>query len=660
MTKSRKGNENTAGDAHEPDANVGLDGLRDENVLHLGNRIYLTGRQLNGKKPRQLDILPDLPDIRDRIYQPSLRVLAPAIYPRIAFSIRDQGQTNSCTGHSLAHVIDSLLFSVAGPDEPHRVSARMLYEMALRNDEWANTPHEGSSLRGALKGFFRNGVCLQDDDEQVDGGWILTYERAKQARETRLGAYFRLQPDLSDYHAALNDVGAIYVSAQIHDNWESPVDGRIQPGGQPRGGHAFVIVGYDDEGFWILNSWGEGWGKDGIAHWSYGDWASTIMDAWVLQLGVRAPKAFDVRPGKALPGNASLFGWGDPSRQDILGHFINIDDGRLVLDGKYASPNGFEMQETVKRLTMTESNGGQGFSHLILYCHGGLNSSANCASRIAAWNKNDIFGRNGIYDFHLMWASDLVGEAFGPMSTMSGLAGGGAVDWFFETGPIKAAGQRAWRNMKGDAEAAFGRRKGYDGGYLGLKPLLQGIDKANNRPKVHLVGHSAGSIVIGHLLSAFDRFDLENIGIDSIHLMAPACTVEFFEKHYRPYLEKKSKTPLHDNIYIYMLNDKLEWADRVGLDSPLSPSYSHSLLYLVSRAFEEAPKMPLAGMEIYHGGLKASPKLKFDTSISAVTASTSHGGFDNDAATLTTVMTRILGANLKPGMAPRPDELTGY
>ena len=46
----------------------------------------------------------------------------------------------------------------------------------------------------------------------------LTYEMAKEARGTRLGAYLRLQPDISDYHAALNEVGVIYASAQIHSN----------------------------------------------------------------------------------------------------------------------------------------------------------------------------------------------------------------------------------------------------------------------------------------------------------------------------------------------------------------------------------------------------------------------------------------------------------
>src|SRR6185503_12166757 len=215
---------------------------------------------------------------------------------------------------------------------PERVSARMLYEMAKRNDEWAGSTYEGSSIRGAIKGFYRNGVCTdaRAPDDPGTKDWALTYVMAKEARETRLGAYLRLEPDISDYHAALNEVGVIYASAQIHTGWDHPVDGCITPNGKPVGGHAFAIVGYDDQGFWILNSWGDKWGKEGLARWTYRDWAATIMDAWVLQLGVRAPDAFGAVP-RAGPSSATgLFGFGDPARGDIVGHFVNIDDGRLV------------------------------------------------------------------------------------------------------------------------------------------------------------------------------------------------------------------------------------------------------------------------------------------------------------------------------------------
>lgn len=615
-----------------------------------------------GAKPRtlgryRLDILPDLPDIRDRIYQPTLKPLRTSIYPNIAFTVRDQGEGSSCTGFALAHVIDVLLHRGDLVGEPKRVSARMLYEMAKRNDEWTGTAYEGSSIRGAINGFYRNGICSESlSPDDAPGEWVLTYEMNKDARLTRLGAFYRVQPDLSDYHAALNENGVIYASAQIHENWKTPSpEGMIEPGGQPAGGHAFAIVGYDSEGFWILNSWGAEWGKHGTAHVRYEDWAATMMDAWVLQLGVRAPAAFSAVPRSTPAGTSSR--QAAPNRSDIVGHFINIDDGRYVTSGRYASPSKEEIKETVERLTMDASNNGKGYDHLLIYAHGGLNTEDDEANRIATWQRNDIFGRNRIYNFHLMWASGLLDEAFGPLSdTQAGRAAGAIGDLFFETGAAKVFGSRAWRNMKQDAVAAFTDTREYNGGFIGLDPLLRGLDAAPQRPKLHLVGHSAGAIMLGRLLEALGRFGLKKIELTSIHLMAPACTVDLFKSVYKPYLDGEGALKLQDKIYLYELNDGLESADRVGV--PGLFAYSHSLLYLVSRAYEEQAGMPIAGMQTFADQLPKSSRLLIDYAESAATQSTSHGGFDNDVATLTTIMSRILGQPV--GRPPVKDELTGY
>ncbi len=627
-----------------------------QSTISVGNRVF----RVQTSKSRKLPVLPDMPDIRDRIYRPHMRALHPAIYPRIAFRVQNQEDDSSCTGFALAHVIDFLRFREIGPDSPKAVSARMLYEMAKRNDEWTGSAYEGSSLRGAIKGFFRNGVCSVDTSPDKPGmkNWALTYNMAKEARDIRLGAYFRLEPDISDYHAAINEVGAIYVSAQIHSHWDNPTDGWfIKSGGKTSGGHAFAIVGYDSEGFWILNSWGPNWGRGGVAHWRYEDWSATVMDAWVLQLGVRAPSAFGATPG-ATPSSASglIFG-GDPHRADIVGHFVNIDDGRLVTDGKYGSPNNEEMKETVKRLTMSESNSEKGYDHLVIYAHGGLNALTDEARRIATWKRHDIFGRNRLYNFHLMWGSGFLDEVFGKLSAspVAGRVGGKFFDWMFEAGFGKEIGGYAWRNMKQDARAAFDDIPGYGGGFKGLAPLFEGLDKAEIRPKVHLVGHSAGSIVIGHLLSAWKHFKVDNIDIGSVHLMAPACTVDFFKQHFgSPHAAK-----IRGGIHLYNLTDTLELADKVSAGSFPLPSYSRSLLYLVSRAYEDIPNTALAGMQLYEKAMPNGKKISIDYSkAGGKTSSVSHGGFDNDVATMTTIMSRILGkAAPKPPVA---SELIGY
>ena len=80
--------------------------------------------------------------------------------------------------------------------------------------------------------------------------------------------------------------------------------------------------------------------------------------------------------------------------------------------------------------------------------------------------------------------------------------------------------------------------------------------------------------------------------------------------------------------------------------------YRKSLLYLVSRAFEEQIETPqaLLGTQSYSKGLeKLRPKSLFfhysngRRSANVPTASTTHGGFDNDPAMMNSVLKTVLG-----------------
>lgn len=73
-------------------------------------------------------------------------------------------------------------------------------------------------------------------------------------------------------HAALAEVGILYATATVHSGWVIPLETT------PLGGHAFAIVAYDTQGFWIQNSWGPDWGLRGLAHISYDDWLSNGTD----------------------------------------------------------------------------------------------------------------------------------------------------------------------------------------------------------------------------------------------------------------------------------------------------------------------------------------------------------------------------------------------
>ena len=103
----------------------------------------------------------DAPDFRDFIYRPALVTLKASLPVPEKLHIRNQGATNACTGFSLAAVIDRLIIESNRKinDQHIQVSARMLYDMARRHDEWEGEEDEGSSCRGAIKGWYNMGVC---------------------------------------------------------------------------------------------------------------------------------------------------------------------------------------------------------------------------------------------------------------------------------------------------------------------------------------------------------------------------------------------------------------------------------------------------------------------------------------------------------------------
>ena len=251
-------------------------------------------------------VAPDRADDRDLLYR------APLVQPkaRIVPLARDlpdwsarpaQRDAFSCTGFALASAIDIQLHrqTRALRSAGRTVSPAMLYALATQYDEFLDDLPGGSSLRGAIKGFFHHGACAENLAPYVghDPNWHLDVEAAKDARNTRLGAYYRLRPRLHEYQLAVQEAGAVLVSAHLHDGWQDsdPIKTiRHKPRGH--GAHAFVIIGYDDRGFLIRNSWGDSWGQErglpGCALWTYEDWGENLIDGWVVRLAPNAPRAF--------------------------------------------------------------------------------------------------------------------------------------------------------------------------------------------------------------------------------------------------------------------------------------------------------------------------------------------------------------------------------
>jgi hypothetical protein len=314
---------------------------------------------------------------------------------------------------------------------------------------------------------------------------------------------------------------------------------------------------------------------------------------------------------------------------------------------------------------LRESVDTQAYGHLLIYAHGGLNSPAASAKRIAALK--DGFKRNGIYPFHIMYDTGLVEEL---KDAVVRAFSGRRTEGFFRDLRDRLIEQSdlliedfvrkpvtpIWEEMKRDALRPFHPNPagGMSDGVFVIKAFADALQ--DTHLKIHLVGHSTGGILLGHLLGVLDGLDVPDL-IESCSLMAPACSMAFYEEHYAPRLREPAgggPTVRLPALDIYNLTEKLERDDHVAL------VYRKSLLYLVSRALERQIGKPLLGMQRYSRKLAAQPGLSiyYSSGRRGVATSTSHGGFDNDVATMNTIMTRILGK--APAKPFTKHEMKGY
>jgi hypothetical protein len=495
-----------------------------------------------------LNVRPDPVDFRDKPYSPGLVEIKAFLDPLPIPDefIREQGAEGSCTGHALAAAIDVqnrrrrtdfIAKGMSGAQidalVPEQVSARMIYECAKAYDEFPEDGLQGSSVRGAIKGFFHNGVCSEALAPYVDGDkkWRLTVERAKDARKTSLGSYLRLRHILYDYHAALCEVGSIYASAIVHDGWLQPADGRIALAERDKrriiGAHAFAIIGYDADGFIVLNSWGAKWGENGIAHWSYEDWQEHVLDAWVLRLAVPSEKTFhavggrDPRPTTASGRKASI------PRIEINGHYIHVKDGNYVRSGNYWNDKS-SFVETAERLKNPPA-GATKYEHLLFYAHGGLNEVDDAVDR--AHRMIPVFKELKVYPIFFIWRTGFMeeltdvirGQQDRVLERTAGFTD--ITDRVLEV-MLRPLGRLIWREMKDDAQDAMvagASRNAAGDGWEATQILLGAALEAGM--KLHFVGHSAGAILLGQLLkrAKAEKAKLKE-GLGSVSLYAPGCT----------------------------------------------------------------------------------------------------------------------------------------
>ncbi len=171
-----------------------------------------------------------------------------------------------------------------------------------------------------------------------------------------------------------------------------------------KSGHAVAIVGYNENGFIVQNSWGQDWGEKGFAHLPYEDWMMNATDVRTAQLGV--------------PGTTEL--WESQSEADTTAGLHRAAPGYPsptfdVCRGRRQQRRAVAIRElldlggrflTAVRGDYTRADRGWIKRRVLLYLHGGLNDEEGVARRIVAFR--DLLLDNEIYPLHVIWESGVM------------------------------------------------------------------------------------------------------------------------------------------------------------------------------------------------------------------------------------------------------------
>jgi len=565
---------------------------------------------------------PDPFDARDLEYLPRLEPLPVSVNQRAARHVVLHQEGSSCTGHAVAGLMDTVLSRSLGADGiPPRVSPYMLYRLGRRYDEFPGEADAGSSLRGVFRGWFHHGAALAEawprlrmnpEPDLTDDVF------ARTCRERPLGAYYRVSAfRLDDMQSAINELYAVAASGAVHDGWRVPVimkdpvtkkDMHVilrSEESESLGGHAYILVGYNQVGFLVQNSWGTDWGDGGFATLPYDDWLDSAYDAWVARPGVPQTPFARPRTRTATASFGDLATAPGTDLHSLQAHVIDLaNNGRLSQSGKFTSWPG-QIHQAFAHMNEFHARWareGDTTRRVVLYAHGGVVDEAlglKIAQQQLGWWLN-----NHVYPLFFVWES-------GPLDT--------AANWISDRvnslWPFRAAGWDLWEGMdrlveglsrdnfwwmwgemKQNAAAASAPIAPADAATIRWPPKSTvAIEAMANMPgaslvadrlrryrerhpatEVSLVGHSAGTI----LMAALARRLAPIMPIHSMSFMGAALRADDFRETVLPRIRSRRVK----NFANFVLSDRQELDDKCDFNNVTF--YHKSLLYLVARGFE--------------------------------------------------------------------------
>jgi C1A family cysteine protease len=227
---------------------------------------------------RLYNLKPQKEDQRDYMYeQHSLET--PSTYfldynQMISSPILDQGNLGSCVSnatYALFYILSNRKISL---------SRLQLYMTSRAIDQSSLIEDSGTTIRGCMKAISKYGLC----NEKIWSYNILNFDKLAPSSAFRNlyrltnFVYTFIKQDLKSIKEVLASGNPILMGILIYSSFEN--NNSINKGvisipninnEQLLGGHAILLVGYDDKTkvFKFQNSWGEEWGDKGYGYIPY-------------------------------------------------------------------------------------------------------------------------------------------------------------------------------------------------------------------------------------------------------------------------------------------------------------------------------------------------------------------------------------------------------
>ncbi|KAH8886526.1 peptidase C1A papain [Thozetella sp. PMI_491] len=252
---------------------------------------------------------PDRHDERDLIFEVhqnqitnlprsvDLRESCPPVY--------DQGRIGSCTANAIAGAFE---FDLKKQKLQDFMPSRLFIYYNERKMEGSIERDAGAMIRDGVKSVNKLGVCAEtewsyddtparkDDDEWLPGSHAAA-EPPKSAYadalKHRAVSYHRISQDTQHMKVCLASGYPFVAGFTVYASFESAkvkATGLVPmpaPEEKEKGGHAVLVVGYDDDKeCWIVrNSWGTDWGVKGYFYMPYHYFTNRMLssDFWTLR-----------------------------------------------------------------------------------------------------------------------------------------------------------------------------------------------------------------------------------------------------------------------------------------------------------------------------------------------------------------------------------------